>query len=246
MNRQKTRKIILLVSFLLFPVTIYYLSPYLIIMAGMEGIMSGSFLMFAGMFLASLFFGRAFCGWICPAGAVSECCGSITGKPAKGGKRNWIKYFIWVPWLITVVLSFLSHPNGLRADFLFMTRYGISVSEPGAYIIYYFILALFVILTLAAGRRAPCHYICWMAPFMVIGTKIKNKIGYPSLHLEAKKDQCVDCKICAKNCPMSLPVNEMVRAGKMNSTECILCMECVDSCPKKAIDYRFRNGKKGS
>lgn len=40
-------------------------------------------------------------------------------------------------------------------------------------------------------------------------------------------------------CPMSLPVSRMVEAGNMESSDCILCGNCIDSCRKKVIAYRF-------
>lgn len=73
MNRQNIRKLILIISMLLFPITIWYMSPYLIIQGAMEGIVSGSFIVFVCMLLGSIFFGRIFCGWLCPMGIqVSE------------------------------------------------------------------------------------------------------------------------------------------------------------------------------
>ncbi|EJF41491.1 4Fe-4S binding domain protein [Clostridium sp. MSTE9] len=36
---------------------------------------------------------------------------------------------------------------------------------------------------------------------------------------------------------MGLNVAEMVKSGHMDSPECINCLECVDSCPKKAIRF---------
>ena len=41
--RQKIRRTMIFISFLLFPVTIWYFSPYLIIQAASEHIMNGSF-----------------------------------------------------------------------------------------------------------------------------------------------------------------------------------------------------------
>jgi polyferredoxin len=70
MKRQKVRRTLLLISALLFPVTLNYLSPYLVIRGGFEGVLSGSALLFAGQFLTALFFGRAFCGWVCPFGTL--------------------------------------------------------------------------------------------------------------------------------------------------------------------------------
>ena len=66
MNRQKIRKLILIVSLLLFPITIWYMSPYLIIQGAMEGIVTGSFIVFVCMLSGSIFLGRVFCGWLCP------------------------------------------------------------------------------------------------------------------------------------------------------------------------------------
>ena len=61
--------------------------------------------------------------------------------------------------------------------------------------------------------------------------------GTPHLHLEAESDRCIDCKLCTKNCPMSLDVNAMVRREDMFSPECISCGACVDVCPKKVIFF---------
>ena len=39
---------------------------------------------------------------------------------------------------------------------------------------------------------------------------------------------------------MSLDVKSMVEKEKMANSECILCGECIDVCPKKAITYSFK------
>ena len=53
--RQKIRRSLLFISFLLFPITIWYFSPYLIIQAASEHIMNGSFIVFVSMFVLSIF-----------------------------------------------------------------------------------------------------------------------------------------------------------------------------------------------
>ena len=72
------------------------------------------------------------------------------------------------------------------------------------------------------------------------GTKIKNWLKYPSLHLEAQPDACINCGKCSKNCPMGLQVNEMVQKDNMCSVDCINCGECVSNCPKDAISFAWR------
>lgn len=240
MRRQNIRQGIIIISFLLFPITLYYFSPYLIIQGALEGIAVGSFIVFITMFLMSLFFGRAFCGWICPAGGVQECLKAASNKKAKGGKLNIIKYFIWVPWIISIITIFITVGGIEKFDFLYQTHYGISVITIQAFVIYYFVLALITATALLTGKRGFCHYICWMAPFMIIGTKIKEKAKYPSLHLEAEANKCINCKKCSIKCPMSLEVNEMALKGSMKNSECILCGECVDVCSKGVIKYKIK------
>jgi len=239
-RRQKIRKALLLISFLLFPVTINYFSPYIIMDGASQGIIAGSFITFTLLFFVSLFFGRAFCGWVCPGAGIQEWCFAVNDKKARGWRLNWIKYFIWVPWVSIIIILAILAGGFHTINLLHLTETGISVSEPAAYIIYFTIVGLFVILSFTAGKRAFCHYICWMAPFMVIGTKIKNFFKWSSLHLEAASDKCKQCKICEKNCPMSLEVSKMVQSIYMKNTECILCGACVYHCQNGVIKYSWK------
>lgn len=172
MRRQNIRKALILISFLLLPITIYYLSPYLIIQGASEGIVAGSFVFFSLLFLFSLFFGRAYCGWLCPGAGLQECCQIVSNRKVQGGKLDRIKYFIWVPWIIGIIIAAVA-AGGLRTvDILYHTWHGISVAQPGDYIIYYGVVILIVVLAFTCGKRSFCHYACWMAPFMVIRSKI--------------------------------------------------------------------------
>ena len=76
---------------------------------------------------------------------------------------------------------------------------------------------------------------------MILGRKLSNLIHLPALHLVSEPEKCTDCLTCTRNCPMSLDVNGMVKLGKMENTECILCGNCVDGCTKKAIHYAFNS-----
>ena len=242
MSRQKIRNAMTLLMFALFPVIYYHFSPYLIIMGAAEGIIVGSLIVFASLFVFSLFLGRAFCGWICPAGATQELCARVRNKTFKNGKRNWIKYAIWAPWITVIIVMFLQAGAIKAVDPFYQTYYGVSITGVESAVMFLAIAGLIAGIALVAGRRAACHTICWMAPFMIIGRKIRNAVNWPALQLEADSSKCVNCKACTKNCTMSLDVNGMVQNQAMENTECILCGKCVDVCPKGAIKYSF--GKK--
>ena len=82
-----------------------------------------------------------------------------------------------------------------------------------------------------------------MAPFMMIGRWLRNRLPWPALRLQANAGACTDCKTCTRNCPMSLDVTSMVQAEKMENSECVLCGMCIDHCASKAIRYTFSAGK---
>ncbi|MBR2176297.1 MAG: 4Fe-4S binding protein, partial [Clostridia bacterium] len=85
MKRQNIRKLSLVISLLLFPITLYYFSPALIMNGALNGIINGSFIVFALMLILSIPFGRIFCSWLCPAGGLQECAFMINDKRPKQG-----------------------------------------------------------------------------------------------------------------------------------------------------------------
>jgi len=241
--RQRIRRALVIMAFLSFPVTMNFLSPYVIIDGAMNGIVNGSLVMFGLMFISSLFLGRAWCGWVCPGAGMQEMLEPVNHRPVNGRKTDWIKWLIWIPWISLIVWLAVQAGGYSRVNLLHLTETGISVDEPAKYIVYYVVIGLFVGLAIFAGRRAGCHTLCWMAPFMIIGRWIRNRFAWPSLRLVANTSACKDCKLCTKNCPMSLDVNALVQRGQMEHHECILCGTCVDTCTRGAIRYSFSSGK---
>jgi len=238
-KRQRLRYGILLLFFLLFPITINYYSPYLSVMGPSEGIINGSLMVFAGLFLGSLFLGRFWCGWLCPAGAAQEACAVIQPKQFAPKWLRFLKYVIYIAWLGLIVMMFISAGGIAKSDFFYMTDNGISVSQPANYIIYYGVLFITFILPLIFGKRATCYMICWMAPFMVIGQSLSRLIRLPRLRIKTAADTCIDCKKCDKSCPKSLPVSNYVKKGEITDIECNKCFVCVDNCPTKSLKVNF-------
>ncbi len=241
-TRQRLRKGLTLVSFLLFPITMYYFSPALIIEGAAAGIVSGSFITFGLLFVSSLFVGRGFCGWACPGAGLQEACMAARDRRLQPGRKDLIKYFIWVPWVGGIAAAAISAGGLTSVDPFLQTKYGISISEPAGYIIYYGFIALIVGLALSAGRRAFCHYVCWMAPFMVIGRRIRNLAKWPSLRVVADAGACKECRSCNDACPQSIDVQKHVASSSMEDDECILCGSCVDTCPRGVVRFSFSRG----
>jgi len=142
-------------------------------------------------------------------------------------------------------LLFLLGKNKVTADFFYMTDHGISIAEIYNYVVYYGVILLIVLPALLHGRRASCHYICWMAPFMIIGKKIGQLLHVPLLHIEARKEKCIGCGKCSQVCPMGLDVVQMVqKEDGFFGAECIVCGACADNCPKKVLYYSMKRRKR--
>lgn len=250
MKRQRIRRFLLITSLLLFPVTLYYFSPALIINAGLSGIINGSFIVFVLMFLLSIPFGRLFCSYFCPAGGLQECAFAVNEKKPKQGWRNYTKFAIWGSWLIIVSMCYFHSGKVIAIDFFFETENGISVSSIQSYIIYYGIICLIFIPSILFGKRAFCHYLCWMAPFMIFGIKLRRILHLPGIHMKAtKKGNCISCGKCNHVCPMGVDVMGEIKHKKISNQECIQCGACIDNCPKSVLTFGVierkenRNGK---
>ena len=114
-----------------------------------------------------------------------------------------------------------------------------------SYIIYYGIVLLIFVPAILFGKRVFCHYFCWMAPFMVLGTKLRRLLHLPGLHIMVKeKNACISCGKCDRECPMGIEVSAKVAEGQICSAECIQCGACIDGCPKKVLSYGMIEGKK--
>ncbi len=234
-NRQKIRKWILIISFFLIPVTIFYISPIVILMGAAEGIATGSMLLFILLFLLSLFVARLWCGWLCPMGGWQEICSPVIRHTVREGWRNWIKYGVTALWLAVIAISVINAGGIHTVDPLYGTVNGLSITSLPVLIVVSVIFLIITVIAFIAGRRGFCHVFCPIAGIMVAGRKIRNLFNWPALHLDADPGRCVDCMKCSKECPMGLDVNRMVRDGRMENADCILCMTCVDTCPQGAV-----------
>ena len=242
-TRQKVRRGLLIASLALFPVTFYWLSPAVPLQGAAEGVVAGSLIVFALLFVQSLLLGRLFCGWVCPAGGLQELTALVRKRPVNRRRVNWIKYLVWVPWLATVVFLFIRAGGVKRVDPLYLTWHGISVADWHAAVVALIVLVVLFLPALLVGRRASCHTLCWMAPFMIAGRWIRNQFAWPALRLATEKDRCTSCGTCTKACPMSIDVTGYVQRGSLECSDCILCGSCVDACPRRAIAYSFSKGR---
>ncbi|NVO11298.1 MAG: 4Fe-4S dicluster domain-containing protein [Bacteroidales bacterium] len=239
-TRQRIRFILIFVSFLLFPVTIFYLAPSIAIKAAVHGILCFSLLFFFGLFIVSLFLGRAHCGWACPGAGVTTLCAVANNKPVKRAK--WLKFVFWIPWFTAIIMLIVIKNGSVKGiEMLYDMDSPISIMNNMGIVMYYAIVLLFIVLSLTVGKNSFCHHVCWMAPFMIIGRSVANFTKMPSLRIKIESSTCIDgCKHCSNVCPMSIDLPKIISEKKyIDSSDCTLCGECVDACNKKVLSYTF-------
>lgn len=233
--KHRVRRITAFISFLLFPLTLNFFSPYVSIDGALQGIISGSLITFLIMFLTGLFFGRAWCSYVCPWAAPSEYLQSVNNKPVNRKRLAIIRYTIFALWFGFVIISFVL-AGGIRGiNPLHLTETGVSVDAPLKYITYYMVVLLLFLLTWLIGRRGACQTICWMSPFLVAGTWVGRKLRLPQYKVYSDTEKCIDCGKCTRDCPMSIDVQQEQKAGLVASYDCILCGKCVEVCPKDVL-----------
>jgi polyferredoxin len=238
-SRQRIRLALIILSFILYPVTFAYIACPIITEAASQGIISGGLVVFALLFISSLVLGRLWCGYLCPSGGLQEIFNLALKRPLRTKKLDWLKYLVFIGIYGSIALAIWSAGGLKTVDLLYRTQNGISILAAGGIIAFLGPVIIITIFVLIFGKRGMCHTFCPIAVMLIIGRKIRNLVRWPALHLEAEKDRCIDCKKCTKQCPMSLDVNDMVRQGTMEQAECILCGSCVDTCPKGVISYAW-------
>lgn len=236
-SRQRMRLVLIILSFVLYPVTFAYVSCPIITEAAGLGIVTGGLVVFSLLFLGSLVLGRLWCGYICPAGGLQEACNLALRRPLLTTKLDWLKYPVFLGIFGSIAFAIWSAGGLKTIDLFYRTQDGISILAAGGIAMFLGPALITAFFALIFGKRGFCHTFCPIAVMLMIGRKIRNLAGWPALHLEADKDRCIDCKKCSRGCPMSLDVNGMVRNGVMENSGCILCGSCVDTCPLGAITY---------
>ena len=164
-----------------------------------------------------LLFGRGWCGYACWTAMVLDFLPYKTPKHERK-RLGWIRYITFAASLIFVSALFLSGVKDMARIMFWAFIFGnLAYYAAGIALAFAF-----------KDNRAFCKYVCPVAVFM------KPMSYFSLLRITCDKDKCVSCGRCRAVCPMDVDVTDNSRSRK-NGTECMLCMECVKTCPKGAL-----------
>ena len=190
----------------------------------------GNFTIFISLILSIFVFGGAFCGWVCPVGAVSEWFFRF--------RLLFFKKTITVPdklhkvlrWLRYVVLAVILVMT-LQVGELWFGRF-----DPFLNLFFFRIINIvglsivgFVVIGSMFVERFFCRYLC------PLGGVIHPFAKLSATGIKRNEDICTKCQTCSSVCPYQIPVDSQV---KIDRGSCISCMRCVEECPTQgSLDF---------
>lgn len=184
-----------------------------------------NFYILGAVLLLALLARRAFCGYACPIGTISEWLQAGAGKlgvkalkvpPLADRILAKLKYVV-----LAVILYFTWRAAELEfraADpcYALLSRHGEDIT------FWAYVVAGAVVLASLTIVLPFCRWFCPLAavfnPFSRFGlTRITR-------HEHA----CVNCGKCSRVCPMAIPV---AKVPQVTHARCISCMNCLEACP---------------
>jgi len=178
--------------------------------------------MIVGIGIAS-FSGRTWCDWYCPRGSFLD----YMIRPISPGKeipavlKSMPTRFLVIAMLMTtMIIQIIKRwPDPFKIGEFFVTMLSVTTG-------------LAIIAALFFHQRSWC-YLC------PIGT-LSNLAGRNKRMLKIDSGQCVECKVCAKVCPMQIKPFKFKAEGVqiVKDPDCLKCSSCVEACPKKALSFK--------
>lgn len=217
-----------------------------------------------GLLLLTLLFGRLYCSVICPLGVMQDIVSWLAGRRMKR-RFSYSKGYavlrvimlvlfavalvVNVAWLAAFIEPYSAYGrivNNLFAPIYLWGNnllayiaeradsyafYSVDVWMKSAVTLAVAVVTFVVVVILAwRGGRTWCNTVCPVGT--LLGAVSRFSLFKPVINL----DKCNGCKLCSKNCKASC-IN--AEEHKIDYSRCVVCMDCVDTCKRGAITYRY-------
>jgi polyferredoxin len=187
-----------------------------------------------GAILVSLVIaGRAWC-LVCPLGALGEWLQRLSpwwrSSTGAGLGLRWPRALrgLWLPTALFVGFVFLDSGYGFAASPRMTAGLIVTIALAAAWVGLYF------------ERRAFCRHLCPLTAFLGVSAMVSMLELRPRdagrCATACKTKACFRGSALAWGCPMG----EFPGAGMDTNLNCILCTECLKSCPSENLSLRLR------
>jgi ferredoxin-type protein NapH len=194
----------------------------------------------------AVFTGPLFCGWLCPAGGITEylsrlmptrfqidLSGKVNPTPVRYGFTVGMMGASFVG--ANVCCSFCNFTytqNLISAVFGDFTgiAYWASFMIVG-FVLWFFILGLFT-----RGGRGWCNFLCPAGAVQGLGHALGRWLRL-GRSVQIDTHACRGCKSCSSVCP-AWAISTKDEESKINIHQCNVCLDCTKVCSQDAIAYR--------
>lgn len=195
--------------------------------------------------IAAVAIGPAFCGWLCPAGAIPEALGRIVPDRFKFDFKDKVaitplRYGLFAGFLLAPFLSasvactfcnFGQTQNLVGA--LFGDVSGIAyVTSIGMLSL---VLWAIVLGAFTKGGRGWCLFLCPAGTASGLASRLTRKLPGAS-RVRSDAEACTSCGTCVDTCSMRA-VSVEDGAARVDHHLCNSCLDCVAACPSKALRF---------
>jgi len=163
------------------------------------------------LFVLTWIFGRFFCGYLCPVGAVQEIAYSAPA-PKFRPPRKILFLIIRSLVFLAIILAAVAFSFSLLEVFGIKDFFYLTLTAGSAVFVLVLLISLFF-------YRPFCRLVCPVGFLFSLG-------AVKSLFRLHRTNNCINCKKCEKVCPSEEGKKEDRKA------ECYLCGRCRDICPK--------------
>lgn len=202
----------------------------------LTGAINAGFVLLVSLILATLVFGRFFCGWACHVVAYQDACAWMLAKLGLKPRPIRSRLLVIVPFLVAAEMFVL--PSVLRGQFFPELSWHLTTDSfwerfPGFWIGALTFLVCGALVVWFFGAKGFCTYGC---PYGAI-FGVADRVAPGRIRVT---DACEGCGHCTAVCTSNVRVHQEVREhGMVVDAGCMKCMDCVSSCPKEALYFGF-------
>ncbi len=199
---------------------------------------------FGMILLTTFFYGRIWCGYLCPVGGLAELGSRMMNDRWKFEFRSLpqvqIRYGYFGFYLVAMPALGISACT--LCNFITIPRLIEAMSGEYRGIVYLVSsvglvnLGLLLLLGFFASKgRAYCQLMCPIGAADGLVNRLGAKFGF-NHRIRIEKERCTGCNVCARNC-MCGAIKMVDKIAVVDQLSCMSCHECVDVCDWNALAW---------
>jgi polyferredoxin len=193
------------------------------------------------LLVLTVLFGRTFCAFVCPKGALQELLHRPALRLAVPRRVDrTLRYGKYLAAALLVLLPLIWGVRLMRQVGPFKVIFNLDGSTP---------LVAFLAVVLVASvfvSRPFCRYLCPVAGILALAgrfslfrVRLRHDGREDGSRGSGGSDGCNGCNACSRVCPVEAIEPAAARGGAptIAASECIACRQCAAACPRGALDW---------